>query len=77
MNTVVITFATNGAAHCLYSELIDLRRLGALQIKRASRLEFKPRKQRWEVREHGAHRLLFSNPSRAICVAWEQKFFNH
>jgi hypothetical protein len=75
MNTAVITFALDGTVHCLYSELIDLTDLGPLEVQRASNVEFKSTKQRWEVRGRNK-RLLFSHRSRAICLAWEHQHFN-
>ena len=75
MNTVVITFDETGAGRCLYSELIDLAAIGLLDIQRASSVEFKPQSQQWEVRRPDG-RLLFTNRSRAKCLAWEHHHFN-
>jgi hypothetical protein len=75
MNATVITFATDGSAHCLYSEMIDLSRLGRLNVARASNVEFNIAKQRWEVRSRTG-RLLYSHRFRAVCLAWEQQHFN-
>jgi hypothetical protein len=60
---------------CLYSELIDLKQIGPLQINRASRIEFNNEKQRWEVQDLN-ERLLFFSHSRAVCLAWEQQHLN-
>ena len=69
----VILFDTGGTAHCLYSELIDLRQLGRLQIRRATRIEFNADTQLWDVLPaEGASVALFSAPTRRKCLAWEQ-----
>ncbi len=75
MNASVITFAPDGSARCLYSELIDLTRLGPLHVQRASNVEFNPARQQWEVHSRTG-RLLYSHRSRAVCLAWEQQHFN-
>jgi hypothetical protein len=69
----VILFDTSGTAHCLYSELLDLRQLGRLQVRRATRIEFNADTQFWEVLPaEGASTALFSAPTRSECLAWEQ-----
>ena len=75
MNTLVLKFDNSGTAHCLYSELIDLNRLGALKVRRASNIEFNASRQEWEVRG-GSGRVLHSNRSRSVCLTWEQNHFN-
>ena len=75
MNALVLKFDSSGTGHCLYSELIDLTRLGSLAVSRASNIEFNPAKQRWEVRGRRG-RVLHSHRSRAICLVWEQQHFN-
>ena len=69
----VILFDPAGAARCLYSELIDLRQLGHLQVKRATRIEFSADTQQWDVLPaEGASAALFSSATRRECLAWEQ-----
>ena len=69
----VILFDSAGAAHCLYSELLDLRRLGRLQVRRATRIEFNADTQLWDVLPaEGVSVALFSAPTRSECLAWEQ-----
>lgn len=75
MSTVVIKFDSRGQGHCLYTERIDLRTLGHLQIVRASTIEFNNAMAEWEVKD-SENQLLFKNPSRAACLAWEQQYFN-
>ena len=76
MNALVLKFDSSGAGHCLYSELIDLRLVGPLDIQRAANIEFNPAIQQWEVRDRDGQ-ILHSHRSRAICLAWEQQHFNH
>jgi len=47
-----------------------------LEVRRATTIEFNPEKQQWEVRDPN-NALLFTNKSRAVCLAWEQQHFNH
>jgi hypothetical protein len=69
---LVITFDPTGCGRCLYSELIDLAAIGALTVKRASRIEFDNPKQRWVVRTVRGRTLFFSR-SHSACLAWEQQ----
>jgi len=75
MNTPVLKFDANGNGHCLYTEAIDLSSLGAMEIVRASRIEFNNRSQQWEVR-NAENVLLFTDASRQTCLDWEQQYFN-
>jgi len=76
MNTIVLKFNPSGLGECLYTELIDLSSIGPLDVHRASTIEFNAEKQQWEVRDPN-NALLFTNESRAVCLAWEQQHFNH
>jgi hypothetical protein len=75
MNTIALTFEINGAGSCLYTELIDLHSLGQLEVSRATTIEFNNAKQVWEVKDSTGE-ILFQNPSRSICLAWEHQQFN-
>ncbi len=75
MNTPVITFDPAGNGRCLYTEVIDLSALGALEIVRASTIEFNNAAQLWEVKSTGGA-LLFSHPSRSACLDWEHQHFD-
>ena len=75
MNLVALKFDQAGIGHCLYTEAIDLSALGALEIARASHIEFNNQSQQWEVRSpEGA--LLYSHTSRSTCLDWELQYFN-
>jgi hypothetical protein len=75
MNTPVIMFDPAGNGRCLFTEAIDLSALGALDITRASTIEFNNASQSWEVKSTEAV-LLFSHPSRRACLDWELQHFN-
>ena len=75
MNTPVLKFDLQGQGHCLYTELIDLSSLGALEIARASSIEFNNQAQQWEVKSPEGV-LLFSHASRHACLSWENQYFN-
>ena len=67
-----IRFDQRGGIDCLYTEAINLRVLGRLDVVRATEIAFDPEDQRWEVRDAAFGKLLFADPSRAACLAWER-----
>ena len=75
MITAVLKFDSAGNMHGLYTEAIDLSSLGALEIVRASSIEFNNQSQQWEVKSPEGE-LLFSHPSRQACLHWEHQYFN-
>lgn len=65
-----LVFGPDGRVHGLYTEVIDLNRIGRLQIQRATTIEYCNEQQLWQVRNLcGA--ILFSHPSRQQCLNWE------
>ena len=68
-----LRFDQAGQVGCLYTEAIDLRAIGKLQITRATDIRFNPTTQQWDVHEHATGKVLFSNPSRTQCLAWENQ----
>ena len=68
-----ITFTPDGNGHCLYTEAILLGPIGALEIKRATSIEFNDHTQRWEVRDAKNNGLLYQDASREICLRWEHE----
>ena len=73
-DTASLVFRPDGTAVGLYTELIDLSRLGVLRIKRASRIEFDDEKQAWRVKDRRGF-ALFTAPTRRQCLEWEQEYF--
>jgi len=73
--TTVLTFNTNGAGSCLYTELIDLNSIGRLEVTRATTIEFNNTSQFWEVKDRRGTVLYFSR-SRSACLAWENNELN-
>jgi hypothetical protein len=71
----VLTFDVDGTGHCLHTDAIPLQTLGTLEISRATSIEFNPAVQQWEVKA-GDGAILFTNPSRSCCLAWEVDRFN-
>ena len=67
-----LRFDAAGLVACLYTEAVDLRALGRLQVVRAADIRFSASTQVWEVHHAGNGQVLFSDPSRAVCLAWEQ-----
>ncbi len=71
----VLTFDANGTGHCLHTDAIPLQTLGTLEVHRATSIEFNSAVQQWEVKA-GDGAILFTNPSRSCCLAWEVDRFN-
>ena len=75
MTTMNLSFDTTGVGTCFYTEAIALNDIGSLEISRASTIEFNATTQEWEVRNLD-NQVLYSNPSRQLCLEWEQTNFN-
>jgi hypothetical protein len=66
-----LRFNPGGQIDCLYTEAINLRALGRLQVVRATDIRFNPDTQHWDVHAADADRVLFSHTSRSECLRWE------
>ena len=75
MKTTVITFNTNGAGSCLYTELIDLHSIGQLEVTRATTIELNNQTQFWEVKDT-RDKVLYFHRSRTACLEWEHQEAN-
>ena len=62
-----------GVVSGLYTEAIDLRALGRLEVFRATDIRFCERRQQWNVRCASTGKLLHSDPSREACLTWERE----
>ena len=71
--TSTLCFRPGGDAVCLYTEAIDLRELGRLDVVRATDIRFNPETQMWDVRHADTGKVLFSHISRNECLRWEQQ----
>ena len=71
----VLTFELDGTGHCLHTDAIPLQSIGTLTVQRATTIEFNASTQQWEVKD-AAGVILFTNPSRSCCLAWEIEHFN-
>ena len=67
-----LRFNPGGHIDCLYTEAIDLRALGRLQVFRATDIRFCERTQLWKVRCASSGLLLHCDPSREACLQWER-----
>lgn len=70
---IALRLSPDGRIDCLYTEAIDLRALGRLEIVRATEIVFDPGSQCWEVRSFAFGGLLFSDRSREACLRWERE----
>ncbi len=70
-----LTVHADGHVTGLYTELIDLHRLGRLHVERFTTIEFSDEHQQWCVNDPNG-RTLYSHPSRQQCLRWEHEHFN-
>jgi hypothetical protein len=71
---VTLLVKPTGRVQGLYTEALDLAKLGRLTLRRISRIEFNHRRQRWQVLTPRGRRL-FTSASRQRCLDWEQAHF--
>jgi hypothetical protein len=71
----VLHFAPDGTGAGLYTERIDLREIGALEVVRASEIEFNETTQQWEVFDYTGQKV-YSDASREACLQWERRAFS-
>ena len=69
-----LVFGPDGTARGLYTEAIELWRLGRLHVTRATRVTFDNRLQAWRVKDRTGF-PLYTSPSRLTCLDWEQRHF--
>jgi hypothetical protein len=70
-----LTVHPDGRVTGLYTEAIDLHRLGCLHVERFTTIEFSDEHQQWCVNDTNG-RTLHSHPSRQQCLSWEHEHFN-
>lgn len=73
MSSSVLRFDPTGKVACLYTEAIDLRALGSLEIKRLADVRFDDPSQQWEVVMADTGEIVHRDPSREACLAWERE----
>jgi hypothetical protein len=71
----VLIFQPDGSGAGLYTERIDLREIGALEVVRASEIEFNETTQQWEVFDYTGQKV-HTDASREACLQWERRAFS-
>jgi hypothetical protein len=71
----VLVFQPDGSGAGLYTERIDLREIGALEVVRASDIEFNETTQQWEVFDYTGQKV-HTDASREACLLWERRTFS-
>ncbi len=74
MSEIALVFTPDGIGRTLYTEAINLERIGDLSIQRASEIEFCNDTGLWTVRLPGDHNVLYRHPSRQACLDWERQY---
>lgn len=69
-----LVFTPDGSGRCLFTEAIDLSRIGSLSLRRATRIEFDNQAQYWRVYLARGRLALFNSPSRQQCLEWERQY---
>ena len=64
-------FDADGTVRCLHSDLLPLREIGSMTVRRASNVEFNESSQQWEVLHLRTGAIMFASAVRAECLAWE------
>jgi hypothetical protein len=68
----IININPAGRLATIFTDRLPLGRLGKLEVTRASHVEFNGDTQEWEVAwANEPDTVVFSNVSRAACIAWE------
>jgi hypothetical protein len=70
-----IMIAPGGIVRCLHTDIIDLRKLGRLEVERASNVEFNDKTQAWEVSLPDGKLLQGGFARRDQALAWEREYF--
>lgn len=73
---LVICVRPQGEVDCLYRDELRLEQLGALQVRRASHVEFDEDKGVWVAREANGGGVIASHPRRSVCLGREVEHFN-
>ena len=71
----VLHFNPDGTGAGIYTERIDLKQIGTLEVVRASEIEFNDTTQQWEVFDYNGRRV-YTDSSREACLRWERETFN-
>ena len=75
MKGTSIIVTPTGTVECLYTEAIDLAKLGDLSVKRATDIAFDDASQLWVVRDTGG-REQYRHASREACLTWERDYLD-
>ncbi len=73
---MTIEILPSGNVRSLYSDKIDLTKLGKATIRRASHVEFNNKKKMWEVRSAKTKALICSTQGREEALGLEEKYYN-
>ena len=70
VDEIVVLIYTDGRLKCLWTDEIDLHKIGNLSVERASSVEFNPIPQEWEIITPDGI-VRGSHPSRATAIEME------
>ena len=74
---MILEILPNGNVRSLYSNKIDLSKLGCQTIRRASHVEFNNESRMWQVRSAKTMKLLFATQgTREDALEWETDYYS-
>lgn len=73
MISPILRFDAQGTVTCLYTEAIDLRSIGPLEVRRLTDIRFDPTAQQWEVVLVATGEVAHRDVSREACLTWERR----
>lgn len=73
---ISLQITAGGGVQMLQDDALDLRELGAVEITRASHVEFDNAKQLWYVQSAKTLKYLHYAPTRAAALAWEKDYYS-
>ncbi len=71
----IIRVHPNGSIDTLYTDLIDLGKLGKMDVSRASHIEFNNETQVWEVTDAETGEIVDYAPTRETALIFEHEYY--
>lgn len=76
MNNIELEIGPDGSISMLHDDAVDIGQFGALDVTRASNVEFDWLHQEWYVESAATGKKLFWAKTRAGALAWEKQHYS-